>query len=208
MQRNSIVLLLVLTGLWIFPYKMRASTPKTPEVKCELSDLDYAVYGGLIQGLGHPEDPEEAWQGKEILLLDNTGGPMDVESRWNGWGFRSKSQAAPSKETIADFKAKSNSVCAVEPKFGDPKSYRIITREEIDKTFTKDGGGWERFYIKYPQSAGFWSFSRPGYNSSRDEAVLFVGHSCGDLCGTGHLYFLTKENGKWGVKNRLLLWIS
>jgi hypothetical protein len=71
--------------------------------------------------------------------------------------------------------------------------------------------GWEGFYKKYPKSAGFWQFSRPGYNFTRDEALLYVGHSCGGLCGTGHLDLLSQQNeqnGQWTVKNRMMLWIS
>jgi hypothetical protein len=66
----------------------------------------------------------------------------------------------------------------------------------------------QQFYKQYPEADLYWIFSRPGYNSSRTEALLDVTHWCGELCGTGHLYFLAKQNGKWKVQNRLMLWIS
>ncbi len=72
----------------------------------------------------------------------------------------------------------------------------------------KHGDGWQEFYKNHPKAAGFWTFSRPGYNPARDEALLYVTHNCGWLCGTGHLYLLAKEDGRWKVKNRLFLWIS
>lgn len=104
---------------------------------------------------------------------------------------------------------RAHSACAVKPEFGDPNSYKIIARDEVDNFFKKGvGRGWQEFYKKYPKSAGFWQFSRPGYSSTRDEALLYVGHSCGGLCGTGHLYLLSKQSGKWTVKNRVMLWIS
>jgi hypothetical protein len=69
----------------------------------------------------------------------------------------------------------------------------MISTEYLNKIFTKHGGSWDAFYKTYPKAAGFWNISRPGYNSTHDEAMLYVGHQCGSLCGTGHLYFLKKK---------------
>jgi hypothetical protein len=83
----------------------------------------------------------------------------------------------------------------------------MVTQKEIDDIFPSHPDGWDEFYRKYPKAGGLWSVSRPGYNSKHDEAELYVSHSCGLLCGTGHLYLLAKENGLWKVKNRVMLWI-
>ena len=129
---------------------------------------------------------------------------------WNGWGFRSNSNAAPSAETRADFESKSKDACALKANWGDTRLYKPLASKEIESYFDRRKGhdGWKEFYQRHPQSAGFWKFSRPGYDNAKAEAVLYVTHSCGWLCGTGHLYLLTKENGQWRVKNRLFLWIS
>jgi hypothetical protein len=175
---------------------------------CELTQDDYAVFAALITGLGPPEDPEEAWQGKEILIVGLTAAGADMKSHWGGWGVRSKSKAASSRDTIMDFERKARSSCVLKPQFGDAKSYKIIAREELDEIFKKRNGSWENFYEKYPEAGGVWTFSRPGYNSARNEALLSVSHTCGMLCGTGHLYFLAKQDNQWTVLNRLMLWIS
>jgi hypothetical protein len=207
---QRIVALTMLAGL-VCPGISGGAAQKPPqkaEPRCELTQNDYSIYAALTKALGAPEDPEEAWQGKKILITTVTATPTLTRSRWGTWGFRSNSKAAPAKDTVADFEEKARSSCTVEPHFGDPQSYEMITAEELDKTFKKDGRGWEEFYKRHPKAAGFWEFSRPGYNATRDEAVLYVGHSCGDLCGTGHLYFLAKQDNQWAVKNRLMLWIS
>jgi hypothetical protein len=175
---------------------------------CELTQEDDAVFAALITGLGQPKDPEEAWHGKQILIVGLTSAGANTKSHWGGWGFRSNSKAAPSHDTIVDFERKARSSCVLNPQFGDVKSYKIITREELDNIFKKNDGGWEEFYKKYPEAGGVWAFSRPGYNSARNEAVLSVSHACGMLCGTGHLYFLAKQKTQWTVVNRLMLWIS
>jgi hypothetical protein len=187
-----------------------SAAQESTEHNCQLTQDDYAVFGALLSGLHGPEHPEEAWEGKEMLIVDVTATPGKLESQPRAnWGFRSKSSAAPSQETFSDYAGKVLSACAVRPEFGDPKSYKMIASGEKDDFFKEGvGRGWQEFYRKYPRSGGYWQFSRPGYNSTQDEALLYVVHSCGGLCGTGHLYLLSKQNGQWSVKNRLMLWIS
>jgi hypothetical protein len=109
---------------------------------------------------------------------------------------------------MADFRQKYGDECEVEAHLSDSVPYSLVTRQELDKTFKRGPGGWNRFYKQHPRAAGYWDFSRPGYNPSEDEAVLYVGHYCGGLCGTGHLYLLRKSDGKWRVVGRSMLWIS
>jgi hypothetical protein len=201
-----IVVLLVVFAACLSPQSSSQQTPRKPKAKCELTPEDYAVYAALVNGLGGPEDPEESWKGKQVLVADVTAASRDTKSHWGGWGFRSNSKAAPSHDTIADFERKARSSCALKPEYGDAMHYKLISKEELDKAFKE--GGWSDFYKKYPDAGGVWTFSRPGYNSARNEAVLSVSHACGELCGTGHLYFLTKLDGQWKVQNRLMLWIS
>lgn len=189
------------------PQETPSKAKESPlKATCELTSSDYLVYTALLAQLGKPEDPEEAWQGKEMLISDATGAPSDLKAQWGGFGGISK--AFPSQETLDDFVVKAKSLCSVKPQFGDSQSYTLINHDELEKTFKKGPKGWDNFYKKYPKAAGFWTFSRPGYNAAEDEAVLYVSHSCGGLCGTGHLYFLAKKNGAWSVTNRTMLWIS
>jgi hypothetical protein len=211
MTRELSILYVVAVACFAVSQNRPTSAPQeSNERNCELTQDDYAVFGALLSGLHGPEDPEEAWEGKEMLIVSVTATPQKLEGQARAnWGFRSKSSAAPSQETSSDYADKAQSTCAISPKFGDPHSYRIIANEEVDNFFKKGvGRGWQEFYKEYPKSAGFWRFSRPGYNSVRDEALLYVVHSCGGLCGTGHLYLLSKQNGQWTVKNRVMLWIS
>jgi hypothetical protein len=206
MTKSVAVLLLTVLVCQVSPQVTAQKTPQKVKSHCELTQDDYAVYESLITGLGRPEDPEEAWQGKEIIIANFTAAEADTTSHWGTWGFRSKSKAAPRHGTIVDFERKAHSSCVLTPQSGGAESYKLITQGELDKAFK--GGGWQGFYKEYPEAGGYWIFSRPGYNSARNEAVLSVSHQCGELCGTGHLYFLTKQNGEWKVQNRLMLWIS
>lgn len=199
---GAIALLLVLVTACF------AIQSKPPAPECVLSDEDYNVFSAVLDGLGRPEDPEEAWKNKEILVSDLTADPELTESEWGPWGFRSNSTAAPAKETEDAFKLRAHDLCRVEDKLHPAISHKMVNHSELANMFKKGADGWDKFYQLYPDAAGFWDFSSPGYNKARNEAVLYVGHHCGGLCGTGHLFFLVKEDGQWKVKNRLMLWIS
>ena len=175
---------------------------------CELSEEDYAVFTGVLEGLGRSEHPE----GKETLVADITGQAQVEDRQLNRWRYPSGSNPAPAAETRADYIAKGKDACPLKETWGDPKLYKPLSSKEVSGYFYRKDGrkhdGWQDFYARHPQAAGFWTFSHPGYNNAKDEALLYVVHSCGWLCGTGQLYFLTKENGKWNVKNTLSLWIA
>ncbi len=210
---KSLLVLAVLFSTTLVSQAQKQSAPNQPSAtRCELTQADYAVFSGLAKGLGGPEDPEEAWAGKELLIMASTRGPDNpapsAERVENGWGFRSTSKDAPSQETAQDFLAKSDSNCAISSEFADGKSHALLNQDVLDKTFKKGQDGWAKFYKLYPKAAGYWTFSRPGYNATGDEALLYVGHHCGWLCGTGHLYLLQKQSGDWVVVNRQMLWIS
>lgn len=175
---------------------------------CKITQEDYEVFSGLLEGLGGPEAPEESWKGKEILIISKTTAPGIVDSKWGKWGFRSKSKAAPSSETVMDFHKKAKLSCPLQQSLPSAHPYTFISDKDVEALFKPGSPGWEEFYRKFPNTGGFWSFSSPGYNQQHTEALLYVSHACGDLCGTGHLYLLRKEDGKWIVKNRLMLWIS
>jgi hypothetical protein len=67
---------------------------------------------------------------------------------------------------------------------------------------------WERFYKKYPNSSGLVYFSKVGFNDRHDQAFVYMGRSCGGLCGAGEYVLLNKVNGEWVVRNEQDLWVS
>jgi len=179
-----------------------------PAQDCVLTSEDYAVYSALLQERGKPEDPEERWDNKpDLIISEATDSREDGKS--NMWGFRSPSKQKPSDATVGSFSSRQKSVCRLKPLLDLAISYHLLPEEEENKFFKKKGPrGWPDFYKKYPKSSGYWSLSPIGYNTEGTEALVYVGHHCGGLCGTGHLVLLAKENGRWVVKNRVMLWIS
>ena len=58
-------------------------------------------------------------------------------------------------------------------------------------------GRWNEYYRQYPDSGGLLEFSAVGFNPDKTIAVVYMGHSCGDLCGGGTFHVLEKIDGKW-----------
>jgi hypothetical protein len=207
LRYNPVHLLSLLVGVLLLPaVPLQAKAAAT--ASCSVSAEDYALFSAVLLDRGGPEDPEEEWETKpEILISDET--TTDEAKVGEMWGFRSKSKQAPSNETVANFNSHQVKGCSLKASL-DPKiAYSLISGKEVDGYFKgKHKDGWGIFYAKHPKAAGYLTFSAVGYNSSGTEALVFLGHHCGWLCGTGHLYLLVKENGQWSVKNRLMQWIS
>ncbi len=109
---------------------------------------------------------------------------------------------------MKDFYSKASNTCPLQHLIDCRQGYRFITRQELDEIFKTGGAWWPGFYKKYPKAGGYWEFSVVGYNERKNEAMVYVGHHCGGLCGTGIIYLLNQDHGSWLIKNRLLLWIS
>lgn len=184
-----------------------SSAIQKPANNCSLVDRDYEVFTAVLHAL--PEDPNIEWKSSVVLLVNGTESiEMENDPRGN-WGFKSKSKAAPSADTIADYEAKNRDTCPLNAGWGDNRLYRLISLIEIDGYFHYGAiEGWERFYKAHPHSGGYWTFSRPAYNKLGNEALLYIAHHCGWICGTYHLYLLTKQEGQWRVKNRKFLGVS
>jgi len=66
-------------------------------------------------------------------------------------------------------------------------------------------GGWGRFHQMYPLSAGTVSTTRAVLSQDRMQALIYVAHGCGQLCGTGSLYYMSRANGSWKIEHRFQL---
>ena len=85
-------------------------------------------------------------------------------------------------------------------------NYVIVRNSDLPEDSFYDF--WARFYKKYPNSSGIVFFSNVGFNERHDQAFVYVGRSCGGLCGAGEYVLLNKVNGQWVVKDEQDLWVS
>jgi len=106
---------------------------------------------------------------------------------------------------VGDFKNKNAKAYKLDNKFLIPQTVIIISEKELNELNAKD---WSAFHEKYPNSSGVIQISRVGFNSNQTQAILYFDYHYDMLWGEGYLIFLTKDEGKWIVKEQVSLWVS
>ena len=144
---------------------------------------------------------------KLLVVADKTADDFTSKDDKH-WDYIKQGLAQISQDTIDDFKSKNGQSSTVEDKFALTTKVTLISKAEVDKFFGEGGGWWKAFYEKYPGSPGLITFSNVGFNNDGTQALLYVGHGCGGLCGSGHYVLLSKNNGVWKVEKSVMTWIS
>jgi hypothetical protein len=110
-----------------------------------------------------------------------------------------------STETKSDFDAKAKLNCDLTTTPALGAAVVFMSPHERDEFFS-NASGWRDFTQKYPNAAGFTIVSAIGFNHSHSEALVYVGNSCGMLCGTGYVLRLEKKKDKWIVAKTAKIW--
>ena len=167
-----------------------------------VDDVDaYAVYAALLPG----EWPVRVAKAKSLVIKEETstydqcvpsGRPMETD-----W-----------KEILDDYRKQNATPRTVLP--GRPLAipYIVMPLAQFKSVMTWNPAepsvvGWMLWYRKYPDSGGYIHVSAVGFDRTRRRALLYMGHSCNDLCGGGTYHFLQKTGDDWaevrpsGVQN-------
>ena len=145
----------------------------------------------------------EHWKFDDPPLYDTL---IDKTYRFLARGWISGSAAT---ETVKDFLEKTCSTGHLSGTFQADLPWNFVAPEKIhfkDWPIEKDGP--PSFEKLFPGASGIISFSRVGFDSSPDEAMVSVRFYCGGLCGTGWRYILKKRRGKWEVADKPIIWMS
>lgn len=96
---------------------------------------------------------------------------------------------------ISNYLEVNKKIWLIQEKFTLEIPYKIVSGETIKSMVEKNN--WEEFYNRYPNSGGYIGLSAVGFNEDKTIAVVYVAHSCGQLCGGGRYHVLRKKDGKW-----------
>ncbi len=64
------------------------------------------------------------------------------------------------------------------------------------------------FEARFPDNFGYFVVSHVGLNLNKTEALFYVDHFCGGLCGGGWYGLMRKVNGEWLVVDIHVTWMS
>ena len=149
------------------------------------ADADaYEVYSTILPS----EWPLRVANAKTLVIISATKGYKMCLSP-------EKESAEVIGPAISDYIKLNEKTWLLQQKFSLEIPYRTLTSAELKATVEQ--GGWEGFYRQHPDSGGWIELSAVGFNADRTVAVVYMGHSCGMLCGGGGFHVLQKKAGKW-----------
>jgi hypothetical protein len=90
--------------------------------------------------------------------------------------------------------------------YSDHKLVEVTNKQEAVQKY-------KQTYMSNPQSNiwawGYYEFGIMSISSNNEEATIYVGASCGPLCGHGVMYTVKRNSsGKWEIRDSKQLWIS
>lgn len=92
---------------------------------------------------------------------------------------------------------------------GSRYDLHFLTPEQ-SKEILRDQDGWDRFYRLFPKAHGHTTISRAGFSSDGRVALVYRGCQSEWLAGSGQIYVLRLERGRWKVTHEHVggMWVS
>jgi len=174
-----------------------------------ISAEEYAIYAAVLRNMFAGDRVTFDTQEKVKLLVieDRTVSEHFNAAAGENETERLKQIFSPpiSQEIIDDFVAKNAKSHKLTNSLDLKLKYTLIPKEKI-KPIT--GLPSDEFYRQFPNSGGYIALSRVGFNANSDQALAYMQHVCGGVCGSGHYLLLVKNNGGWVVQKSLVAWES
>lgn len=178
-------------------------------VAASQDDAQYAVYSVLLNQI--TRSPEDGSPITQFVLNDRTS--SDKQTGYTPrYVFRMyKLSLSPAfQAALKDYETKNKQPQRLTRSFNLKSDYLLLESKQFDAFFTDSNvrDNWQTFYRKYPNSPGYITVSRVGFDSNRTHALLYFEIKCGGLCADGSYRLLTKENGVWTVTKQISFWMS
>jgi len=170
----------------------------------DLTREEYEVYSVVISRL-------QEWHQVKLLVIANPTRCPRSDTSMDNIQFRpSERPSSLSRETFEDYLACAKEAKSLTRSFNLKTNYVLVDYGEIERliNLTNPAKAFDDFYLKYPESGGFITLSRVGFNRNHDQALVSTGWLCGALCGMGAYVLLTKKSGAWSVEKTAEGWVA
>ena len=168
-----------------------------------VSNEEYEIYSSLIKELYIEPNTKQVVIEERTFRYDFA--VQDDEPWREKWKDKKKGLAVDDS-AADDYEAKNGQKWLLnKDSFKLPVKVSLITDLDLKSIFHGNWGEltWISYYRKFPDVRGFVMLSRIGFNTSRNQALIYVGSRCGPGCGDLHFLLLQKENGVWVTKKDL-----
>jgi len=175
-----------------------ASTPTPPAVQIDVEEQ--VVYAFLLPKM---------YQNRGYVIMattatDATG--VDNTAQILNYILQNMHGVAP--ETVDSFRARNDTVYPIRPDMNLGSPYTLLSQAGRNRIFGQNQSGWEIFYNRYPQAPGITTLSRVGFNTTFDQALVYIGTQSNWLAGAGYYILLKKTNGAWSIDQKVMAWVS
>jgi hypothetical protein len=200
MRHNLFIIITIL--LWI-----STLSPSCKEKKEEISAEEYDVYSAYLDGFD--KSPNDGKAVKLVVVNGKTEGPAG-DCLPEGVAKYSEGIAVKElKPLLEELLVKNKTSVPLQNLFKIKHNSVLLDENDFADFFkNRDFEGWDDFYKKYPDSSGFITVSRVGFDKKLTKAILYKSMSCGSLCGSGDYILFEKTDGKWKAVNWFNCWIS
>jgi hypothetical protein len=192
----------------LFVAQPSASRAPISASRTDATEEEFAVYAATIDRLY--ADGVAAFAGNAkvalIVIKEHTVADQHFPGLLDNSEYIRQELVPLSDETLNDYKQKNREQSPLKDSFKLKIKHVLISEEGI-KQAIKDAG-WKSFYEKYPASGGLVGFSRVGFNAATNQALVYLEHWCGGLCGSGNYVLLRKEGEGWKVVSVSRAWNS
>lgn len=186
------IILAACTGGTLVP----VSTPSVEEIDAE----GQAIYAALLQNL---------YSASSYVIMDTTAtSPVGVGNTVSTLDRIVQDMRGVDQKTADSFRVRNDAAHAVRPDMELGSAYVLLSQSEMSQIFSQNRDGWQLFYEQYPDAPGITTLSRVGFNSTLDQALVYVGTMSHYLAGGGYYVLLKKVNGVWMVDQQVTTWIS
>lgn len=172
------------------------NTPATVQI----DDEELAVYGFLLS---------EMYTHSGYVIMNTTAtSETGVENTNQTVEYVLQNLHGVDPTTVTSFKDRNASAHRLKADMAIGNPYTLLTQTSRNEIFSVNQSGWDIFYSRFPDAPGITTFSKVGFNSTLDQALIYMGTNSNWQVGEGYYLLLQKANGGWTINQKVLVWES
>ena len=192
---------LLLLSLTLVIVACTAKPTAIPTPRADQTDVEQqAVYAFLL--------PKMYKNKGYVIMTTSATSATGVENTSQSLDYVLQNMHDVAPETAESFRARNDTTYPIRPDMNLGFPYTLLSQAERNRIFGQNQSGWEIFYNRYPQAPGITMLSRVGFNTTFDQALVYIGTQSNWLAGSGQYILLKKAGGAWSIDQQVMVWIS
>jgi hypothetical protein len=196
MFRNLLILSLIII---ISACSVRPTPVPTPPVD-QINVEEQAVYAFLLPKMYHNRG--------YVIMAATATSATGVDNTAQTLDYVLQNMHGVASSTLDSFRARNDTSYPIraDMELGGP--YTLLSQAAKNKIFSQNQSGWDIFYNRYPQAPGITTLSRVGFNTTLDQALVYIGTQSNWLAGSGYYLLLKKVDQAWSIDQQVMVWVS